>query len=189
MKKLITLSLMALISQNISAQTLEECEVKITRMLSQVKTQKVRILALNEDGIDPLSARVDNYHMSENNLCGVELVKKTGLLTVTKFKSLKDDSEIPFRDVVKFESIMLNGSDPTRSNGRIKSKVSCSISENTVRYVTKVPVLTDGIRSPWAIEELTVSLKDKKVNFSLRASLLPINKVFRSITDCEMTLE
>lgn len=189
MKKSIALLVLSLLSQVASAQSLAECEAKIGELLSKVKTQELRVLALN-DVTSTDQARVDTYHMSNNTLCGVELLEETGLLTVTKFKPLADvSSAIPFREVVKFESIMLNGSDPTRSNGRIKSKVSCSMTENSIRYVTKVPVLTDGVKSPWAIEELNVSLTGNTLYFHLRASVTPIHKIFRSITDCKLTVE
>lgn len=190
MNKSLMMGLLCLFSHRLSAQSLDECEARIFDLLSQVKTQEVRVLALNKDGIDPAEARLDTYHMSSNTLCGVELIKESGLLTVTKFKGLNEiDSDKISRDVVKFESIVLNGSDPTRSNGRIKSKVSCSMTESSVRYITRVPILTDGIRSPWAIEELTVIVTGNNINFSLRASISPINKVFRSITDCKLTVE
>lgn len=190
MNNKILVGLVCLFSQTLYAQTLQECETKITGLLSQVKTQQLRVLALNEDGTPPSKARVDTYHMSADNLCGVEFVKETGLLTVTKFKELEThDFDLQFRDIVKFESISLNGSDPTRTNGRVKAKVECSMTKNSVRYVTKVPVLTDGVRTPWVIEELNVKFNDNIVNFSLRATVTPVNKVFRSITDCALAVE
>ncbi|HXH75219.1 MAG TPA: hypothetical protein VNJ08_09660 [Bacteriovoracaceae bacterium] len=115
--------------------------------------------------------------MSLHNNCGVELVEENGQLTVTMFKP---SSLAP----KKFETIILNGNDPTYTNGRVKAKVSCSMDENSVVYITKVPVLTDGMKTPYAIEKLTIRQDEKGLKVTLRAGLTPIHSVYRSITDC-----
>jgi hypothetical protein len=159
------------------------------KRLLPFRTQEMRLEALNPDGRARVDVRVDTYHMSSDNLCGVELTDD-GILTVTQFKVLDDESDArpPFRQVKKFESIVLNGADPTRSGGRVKSKVHCSLTDDTVTYVTKVPVLTDGVRSPWVIEELRLKVEDSVLAVSLRASVTPIDRVFRSITACDLEL-
>jgi|GEM_PF-7013822 len=182
---LVSMSLQASNDLESSPEKLKACEDKISELLAQIPSQEVKVLPLNLE--NSKEARSDVYHLSSDHLCGIEFLKENGLLTVTQFKP-KQNEDI-YRNVVKFESIFLNGNDPTRTNGRIKGKAFCKISGDTIKYVTKVPVLTDGVKSPWALEELTFKLSANVLDVKLRASLVPIHRAFRSITACKFDLE
>ena len=174
MKRLFLLALLPTLS---FAHDLRDCEKKISDLINQVKTTTLKVDA---------QQRVDQYHLGVDQLCGIELTEH--MLTVTKFKSPKLPGELSV-EAEKFETIMLNGNDPTFSGGRVKAQVSCEISGNNILYTTKVPVLTDGVKSPFVIEELSISQESDTVRVSLRASLTPVKKVFRSITDCTLSLD
>jgi hypothetical protein len=176
MKNVSILVVTALMSMNTFASELKDCEKKIAEILNQVNTSKINLI---EDG--KTNERVDSYHMSPSLDCGVELTSR-GQLTVSMFKPSSTDRK-------KFETIILNGNDPTYTDGRVKALVSCSIENNTVIYTTKVPVLTDGVKSPYAVEKLTIKQEDSSIQVSLRATVTPIHKVFRSITDCTLEVK
>lgn len=167
--KSLCLLIIGMMSLSAMGSELKDCEAKISKMIKQIKTQELKVF----------SNRSDTYHMGHDNLCGVELTEK--FLTVTMFK---EDNIIK-----KFETIILNGNDPTFTQGRVQAKVSCHMDENSVVYETRVPVLTDGIKSPYAIEKLVVRQNDQELYVSLRASVTPINGVFKSITDCYLSVE
>ncbi len=172
MKKTLGILLLLTSSTSAIASELKDCEQKIKKMLDQVHTSFVIVSKTN---------RIDLYHMSKDRLCGVELTDK--FLTVAKFKDATPADE-PMLTTKKFETIILNGEDPTFTDGRVKAIVTCEMDENSVIYTTKVPVLTDGSKSPYAVEKLTMKQDQNGIQVSLRSSLTPIQSVFRSITDC-----
>ena len=172
MKKYLFLALLPTI---VSASELKDCEKKIAELLRQVKTTSLSVAP---------EKRVDQYHLGKDQLCGVELLDH--MLTITMFKEPKTPESLSV-DAAKFETIILNESDPTFTGGRVKALVSCEINDDSVSYTTKVPVLTDGVKSPWAIEELSITKDNGELHVSLRASLIPIQKVFRSVTACTLT--
>ena len=171
MKKYLILALLPTI---VSASELKDCEKKIAELIRQVKPVSLSVAP---------EKRVDQYHLGKDQLCGVELLDH--MLTVTMFKEPKTPENVSV-NAAKFETIILNENDPTFTGGRVKALVSCEISDDTVSYTTKVPVLTDGVKSPWAIEELKIKKESGEIHISLRASLIPIQKVFRSITECTL---
>jgi hypothetical protein len=178
--------ILGMCSQSVFASELGDCEKKIKEMLGEVKNSKVLIVEKYENGAAVINPRVDSYHMSADSSCGVEVANGT-ILTISKFKeALTLVNNVPAMERKKFETIMLNGNDPTFTQERVKAIVSCKMDENSVEYVTKVPVLTDGVKSPWAIEKLNISKVNGELNISLRASVTPISKIFRSITDCKL---
>ncbi len=157
------------------ASELRDCEKKIHEWLSVNPASSIQVIEKGE-----LNPRIDQYRLNEKRNCGIEIAG--AFLTISMFKpSAATETKL---ETVKFETIVLNGNDPTFSQGRVKAQVSCKMTENHIEYITRVPVLTDGIKSPFAVEKLTLDKDDKTLKVGLRATVTPIQKVFRSITDC-----
>ncbi len=180
--KRFTACLLALTITPAFAASLQDCEEKIVELLAAHPTTDVRLV----EGGQAL-ARVDSFHLKADKSCGVELAENAQgkFLTVSLFHPAAPGAGNALEQK-KFETIILNGDDPTFTDRRVKAVVNCSMTADSVEYVTRVPVLTDGVRTPWVIERLNIRKSAAGLNVRLRASVTPINGVFRSISACNL---
>lgn len=146
------------------ASDLKECQARIASILSNVKAQTMKGPAGE--------AAAEQYRMSADRSCGVEYLADAAQLTVTRFGE---------EELKKFETILLSEAELT-TGGRVRATLECEIDGDTVTYVTRLPILSDGVRTPFQKKTLTVSLEDRTVTVKLEARLsLLVSKI-----DCSM---
>jgi hypothetical protein len=135
------------------ASDLKECQAKIASMLANVKPTTTKGPAGN--------AAAEQYRMSADQSCGVEYLADTAQLTVTRFSA---------GELKKFETILLNEAELT-TGGRVRATLTCEIDGDSVIYQTRLPIFSDGVRTPFQKKTLKVSLEDKTVWVQLESRL------------------
>lgn len=167
------LSLLALsfVSLTASASEPAACRAKIVELLAPHAPQAAK---------GPAGAG-EQYRLSADKSCGVEYVADKAHLTITRFAGAGDEKSAE-AGLKKFETMLLDETELS-SGGRVRSQVECEIQGDSVIYKTKLPIFSDGVRTPFQEKWLEVTRND---DGSLYVFIESRITVLRSKIDCTL---
>ncbi len=129
----------------------QECTQKLTRLFAKLPV--TQNLGPNGKG---------DYHLSQDKKCGVEWSEHLGYFTVTRFAG---------DTLAKFETIILNEQELT-AGGRVRATLECvADDEETMTFTTKLPIFSDGVKTPLQTKTLSVKQAGKRLEVSLKSKI------------------
>jgi hypothetical protein len=151
MKLLLLLLAPLMVLNPAHASDLAECRAKIAEMISATPASENK---------GP-TGNLDQYHMSKDQNCGIELTDE-GYFTVNRIAK------------PKFETIILNHAELSAKD-RVKAESTCTITEDAVYYTTRLPIFSDGVKSPFQVKKLAVTRNGSQVTVKLTSKILVLS--------------